>query len=183
MAGAPGLERGLDIIELIGAAPAPVRFNDIAQHLGVSHVSASRILRVLRDRGFVEKDAVSGRYKPGAKMTLVGLSIPVVERLRREAAVLLPALMECTRSTILVIHWTGAHMHCIAKQTHPESIAMQPLGEIRTNLLDCPWGWLFYQSLDDAKRRQCWRTGPSEYPDVTRDRVSKELAAFARSGY
>lgn len=183
MAGMPGLERGLDVIEFVAAAREGVGFNAIAARLGVAHATAARILRVLRERGFVVKDTVSGRYGAGAKMTLSGLAVPVVERLRQGAELLLPGLVARTCNTVLLIHWTGTHMQCLAKCAHPDSIAMQPMGEIRTNLLDCPWGWLFYQSLDAASRRRCWQRGPREYSDITRSVVDVELKAFARNGY
>ena len=139
-------------MELVAGHREGVGFNVIAAHLGVSKATTSRLLAVLRERGYVVKEVKTGRYLPGPRMSLLNNSLPVVEVLRRELPQVLESLMDSTCNTCLFIFWNGHELQCLDKRTHQGSVPMQEVGHIDTALTAGPWGWLVYESLNNAER-------------------------------
>ncbi|MBN1863779.1 MAG: helix-turn-helix domain-containing protein [Victivallales bacterium] len=154
MSVAPALHNGLEVIELLGAGGEDIGFNQIAVHLGVSKATTSRVLKVLRTRGYVVKDQLNGRYRPGPRMSVFGNSLPAAEILRRGLPAVLESLLDKVSNTVLFIFWNGHELQCLAKKTHQSSVPMQEVGHLDSDLTAGPWGWLVYDSLDDAGRRE-----------------------------
>ena len=150
---APALHNGLEVLELLGACGGDVGFNEVASHLGVSKATTSRVLKVLRMRGYVVKDQLNGRYRPGPRMSLLGNSLPAAEILRRSLPGVLESLREKVGNTVLFIFWNGHELQCLDKRVHQGSVPMQEVGHLDRDLTAGPWGWLVYDSLDDAGRR------------------------------
>ena len=62
------LARGLDALDLLLAAPEPLRLTDVAERLGVDKSNASHLLRTLVAAGYGQQ--VDGRrYAPGPKLS------------------------------------------------------------------------------------------------------------------
>ncbi|MBN1676530.1 MAG: helix-turn-helix domain-containing protein [Kiritimatiellae bacterium] len=140
---APALERGLTILESLAASERPIGFNQFAAALELSKASVARLLRVLRERGYVVKDGQSGKYRPGPRMAMLGQRTALVDRLRGEGEPVLDSLVRAARNTAVLIYWAGQQMQCLARQTHPSSIPMQAPGNIDADFLRAPWGWIF----------------------------------------
>lgn len=60
------LERAIDVLEVLEAAPAPLRLSEVARRAGLHVATTQRILAVLEARGRVEQDG-SG-YRTGVAM-------------------------------------------------------------------------------------------------------------------
>jgi len=60
---APALEKGLDILELLAVSRLPLSQVELAQQLGRSQSEFFRMLSCLEDRGYVIREAESGRFK------------------------------------------------------------------------------------------------------------------------
>lgn len=60
---APALEKGIDVIELLGGAPFGLTVTEIAQRLGRSISELFRVIVVLDRRGWLHKDEASDRYR------------------------------------------------------------------------------------------------------------------------
>jgi IclR family acetate operon transcriptional repressor len=151
---APALENGLGIIELVCASDRAVRFGRIMRELGIPKASAVRLLKVLQRRGYVVKDASGGGYLAGPRVASLGRPGLETESLRRAAGVVLKELSEQSGNTALAIHWNGRQMQCLSKVMHPSSSPMQEVGTIMLDLDGTPWGWLFYETLDELSRER-----------------------------
>jgi DNA-binding IclR family transcriptional regulator len=57
-------------------------------------------------------------------------------------------------NTCLLIHWDGARMRCLNKETHIRSVPMQPIGNETSDLSHAPWGWIFYEKLDKSAQAE-----------------------------
>src|SRR5882672_9874048 len=60
---APALEKGLDLLEALAAGPGDRSQADLARELGRSASEIFRMLNCLERRGYIVKDAASGRYR------------------------------------------------------------------------------------------------------------------------
>src|SRR5690349_24785965 len=59
---APALEKGIDIIELLGEEETGLTVSDIAQRLGRRMSELFRIIVVMERRGWLQKDVATSRY-------------------------------------------------------------------------------------------------------------------------
>ncbi|WP_204311167.1 helix-turn-helix domain-containing protein, partial [Klebsiella michiganensis] len=60
---APALEKGIDVIELLGNEPFGLTITEISQRLGRSVSELFRVVVALDRRGWLHKDAASDRYR------------------------------------------------------------------------------------------------------------------------
>jgi DNA-binding IclR family transcriptional regulator len=83
---ATAIEKALDVLFHLHAAPAPLGVSDVGRSLGLPKSSAHRLLAALGRRGLVERDE-AGRYRPGIALVALGLGTlarePVVEAARQ----------------------------------------------------------------------------------------------------
>jgi DNA-binding IclR family transcriptional regulator len=68
----PAVIRALDILEAISQLPGGLTNANISRRLGIPKSSASAILQVLQDRGYVCRYEDGGRYKLGANLLVLG---------------------------------------------------------------------------------------------------------------
>ncbi|MBN3522963.1 helix-turn-helix domain-containing protein [Paenibacillus apiarius] len=152
MASAPGLSSGLRIIELVSESETGIGFNQLKAALELSSASLNRYLQVLLERQFVGKNE-NQQYVPGAKLSAMikcadglhdvsGMTGPILDRICRE-----------TGCTSLWIDFRNGRMICRDKAVHPEGVVMQQIGEVRTDYLLHPWGFLLLAHANDEKRR------------------------------
>lgn len=91
---APALEKGLDILELLAGAAAPLSTREIAERLGRSKAEIFRMVHVLVERGYLARDADErlrltnrlfelGMRTPQPRQ-LVEVAVPVMERLAEQ---------------------------------------------------------------------------------------------------
>ncbi|EYT56105.1 IclR family transcriptional regulator [Leucobacter sp. UCD-THU] len=73
-AGSQTLSRGLQALELLGEAEAPLTINELAEGLGIHRSNAYRILRTLEQRRFVARDE-AGRIRLGPKLTALARGV------------------------------------------------------------------------------------------------------------
>lgn len=92
---APALDKGLDILELLARAQAPLTMTGIAAAIGYSKGEIFRMLQVLEERGYLAREDDSGYVltnrlfrlgmeRPRVK-SLVEAALPVMHRLAQEA--------------------------------------------------------------------------------------------------
>ncbi|MFA5605690.1 MAG: IclR family transcriptional regulator [Leucobacter sp.] len=72
--GSQTLSRGLQALELLADAQAPLSINELAEGLGIHRSNAYRILRSLEERRFVVRDE-SGRIKLGPKISALARGV------------------------------------------------------------------------------------------------------------
>ncbi|WP_336651763.1 MULTISPECIES: IclR family transcriptional regulator [unclassified Leucobacter] len=73
-AGSQTLLRGLQALELLAEAEAPLTINELAEGLGIHRSNAYRILRTLEQRRFVARDD-AGRIRLGPKLTALARGV------------------------------------------------------------------------------------------------------------
>lgn len=82
---APALEKGLEILEHLADVNAPLSRTEIAKGLGRAPAELFRMLNCLEQKGYVLRDADSGKYRLSMRLYAMG-SCADPARLLREAA-------------------------------------------------------------------------------------------------
>lgn len=88
------LLKGLDILERVIAADAPVAVSDLARELGLPKSNVHRTLTTLASAGYLLHDPVERRYAPSLKVALLGQRVTTRTRYR---AALVPHLEQLAR--------------------------------------------------------------------------------------
>lgn len=68
------LEKALDLLEAV-AAGRSLGLSELSARTGVSKASAFRVLSTLERRGYLAKGAADRKYRPGASLLALGLSV------------------------------------------------------------------------------------------------------------
>ncbi len=96
----PALERGLDVLETLQAAPAGLGISELAGRLGVNKNAIFRITHTLTARGYLERDDVSKRFRLSAKFLQLGRPHVGEVSLTEVALPVMRSLRDQTRETV-----------------------------------------------------------------------------------
>ncbi len=178
---APALENGLTILEMLIHAGEPLGFNHFDRELPISRATVARVLRVLLQRGWIEKDPSSGRYRLGEPLGPVMSRPATIDTLRASSRHILQSLTEQTGNTSLVVYWDGRRMICVDKEVRIESVVMQDIGAIFSDLSHAPWGWIIYDALRPEEK--AFARKEFMYARFLDARLEEELKVFREFGY
>ena len=114
---APALEKGLDILELLAGAAAPLATRTIAERLGRSKAEIFRMVVVLVERGYLARDADErlrltnrlfelGMRTPRPRQ-LAEIAVPVMERLSEEIGLSAHLVVVNQGETVVIATTTG----------------------------------------------------------------------------
>jgi DNA-binding IclR family transcriptional regulator len=81
MSGSLSLERGLQVLEALRDSGIPIGVRDIARKLELSAPAVQRLLNTLAERGYVEKDGASRRYRIGHGVLTLARNLLYADRL------------------------------------------------------------------------------------------------------
>lgn len=108
---APALEKGIDILELLGTAPEGLTISEIAQRLGRSISEVFRVIIVMERRRWLHKDPGSDRYSVTWRMLDVAFRATPAQALTHVAAPVMHELAAQTnQSCHLVVRGDGRGM-------------------------------------------------------------------------
>lgn len=174
---APALEKGLDILELLAETGEPLSTRVIAERLRRSKSEIFRMVFVLQQRGYLEREPGTDRLglsrrlfdlgirTPGGKQ-LTSVVLPLMERFSEESGQA-AHLVVLSRAQTVVLATTAGHLDA--------SVIVRP-GYGRP-ALDANSGLLILAFQSEARRRGLMREAPPE----TRQRLDEPatLAALA----
>ena len=118
---APALDKGLDILELLARAQAPLSMTGIAAAIGYSKGEIFRMLQVLEERGYIARENDSG-YALTNRLFLLGMERPRVKSLVEAA---LPVMHRLAHEVLQPCHLavaSGDQMVVIARIDPPDDI-------------------------------------------------------------
>lgn len=95
----PALEKGLDLIEALAADPRPQSQSELARSLGKGPSEIFRMLSCLERRGYIAKEAVSGRYRLSLRLYELAHTHSPVDELRRAAEAPMQDLVRATEES------------------------------------------------------------------------------------
>jgi DNA-binding IclR family transcriptional regulator len=118
---APALDKGLDILELLARAQAPLTMTGVATAIGYSKGEIFRMLQVLEERGYIARENESG-YALTNRLFLLGMERPPVKTLVEAA---LPVMHRLAREVLQPCHLavaSGDQMVVIARIDPPDDL-------------------------------------------------------------
>lgn len=113
------LDRGLQILEILAAAPGDMTISEIATQLDVHRTIAHRLTATLQQRQFISRSPL-GRFSLGTR--LVGLAAGIGGEIRAVARPLLMELNEETQETVHLVVLTGSDVLFIDAFESPRAL-------------------------------------------------------------
>lgn len=120
----PALEKGLDIIEALAAAAVPQSLTELAAQLNRSSSELFRMLNCLETRGYLTRDAISGKYSLTLKLFTLAHAHSAIEKLLRTAFVPMQELAEKVRESVHLSVLERGRLLVVAQQESPEQVRL-----------------------------------------------------------
>lgn len=169
----PALEKGLDVLETLATAAAPQSLSEIAAVLKRSSNELFRMLNCLEQRGYIVRDAVSGKYT--LTLRLYGLSHrhSGIGKLLRTSQLPMRALAEKKRESVHLSVLERNSLRVVAQVESPERVRLSvEVGGVFDPVATAS-GRLLLAHVDDD-----WRTQA-----CTASRAWRNLPARGRAGW
>lgn len=106
--------RALDILEAVGKEGRPIGLSELARRIGLHKSTVYRLVTSLQIRGWLTKEAESGKYRLGIKFLTV-LGHGNVGSAFQEIHPLLEQLSEKIHETVILSVWDGREAICVDK--------------------------------------------------------------------
>ncbi len=152
--GSQSLERGLDILEVIEAENGDIGVREIARRLNLSPTIVQRLMTSLSNRGYIEKNRETSRYRLGYRAMILGASgergVDYIATARRELERL--AREYRLNSFVAVLHG-GRAIYLAAEQADAPVAIRVSVGSEMT-LHSTAAGKVLLAALDDAEARK-----------------------------
>lgn len=118
----PALEKGLDVIETLAAAAVPQSLGELAATLERSSSELFRMLNCLERRGYIIRDALSGKYGLTLKLYSLAHAHTTTEKLLQAARRPMQALTERLRESCHLSVLERGSLLVVAQQESPERV-------------------------------------------------------------
>ena len=146
----PALEKGLDILESLAAAGVPQSLAELAARLERSSSELFRMLNCLETRGYLTRDAASGKYSLTLKLYSLAHAHSVAEKLVQAAQAPMQALTERVRESCHLSVLERGRLLVVAQHESPERVRLSiEVGAVFDPAATAS-GRLLLASLDEA---------------------------------
>jgi DNA-binding IclR family transcriptional regulator len=170
------VERAVDLLLALAAAPQPPTLRDLSQELGVSPSTVLRLLTALAKKGLVERDPLTRRYGLGVRVLALAAGRSRQTDLHSRALPHMRALRDRSGETVILQVLAGHQHVCIAE--------VEGLHEIRRHIAV---GQMF--PVDRGTTAKIFRAYNAEAPATPRegppssDGLPRTLAETRAAGY
>ncbi len=183
--GLQSVTRALKTLELVAEA-GELGVTELGRRLGVHKATASRLAATLAERGLLERDSATDRYRLGfGLIRLAGAAMAGLD-LVRTARPMLEELAEETRETVTLGVVSGEEVVSIDQVTGTRSIVSVSWVGRRNSLHTTSTGKVFLAFMEDAERER--RLGSALERETKRTIVDAaqlrtQLGEIRRRGY
>ncbi len=186
---APAVDRALNILEAISEGTSGLTNASLARRLGIPKSSASSILSVLQERGYLCRFSDNGRYKLGFKVLTLGRKLLETSAIRELALPFMRELVgrvDLTCHLAILGHREAVHFEKIVARRYFKQDKTRSVGE-RVPLHSSSVGkallaWQTPSALDASLPDfQLRKSSPRSI--TTRSQLLRKLEEVRRQGY
>ena len=165
-------------LTMLTGNPNGLPFSAIADRLGISNTSATRLLQGLIELGYCVHQG--DRYRLGPAATGLSRAETRQQRFERITEPLLDELCTMTANTAVAIFWTRHHMLCTGRVIADDAAVLQQPGFVSHRMRFAPWGWIFEPPAEWDPPDPRKGIDPEEPSKL---QVTRELRRLKRHGY
>jgi DNA-binding IclR family transcriptional regulator len=180
---APALEKGMDILELLADAESALTVSEIAQRLNRRMSELFRIIIVMERRGWLKKDAETGRYGVSYHVLKLAHRGTPAQSLTLAAAPVMHELSSRINHSCHLVVRSGSQGLVIFRQENPKRHANLSvrLGAVFRLESSCS-GQVLLAHLDAAERDNLLRSVQKPW-DIPKARLDRTLARIRKRGF
>lgn len=180
---APALEKGLDILELISRATAPMTLGMITQELGRSTGELFRMIQVLEYRGFIELSDNGNGYVPTSKLFSLGMEQAPVKTLLEAGLPVMRRLADQAEQSCHLAIRAGGHIVVVARMESAALIGFSVRLGHRQPLQTTGSGTVLYAYQPGSIRERWEGELLGDVSEEVIDRFRRRAEKVARQGY
>lgn len=180
---APALEKGLDILELLSKDSTPLNTSTIADKLDRSNAEIYRMILVLEQRGYIEKDEEIDGYKVTRKLLQLGTENEPIKDILEYARPIMRHLAEATTMSCHIAVESLDQIVVIAKAESPSRMSYSVRVGYRRPIVHAASGQILFVHQNEAKKESMLKM-LSKFHDE--DEIKEFLAKskkVAKQGY
>ncbi len=145
------LERGLAILQHFRSSPEAT-IAEVAEALGLSRSTTYRIAERLRELGFLEASAATGRWRLGRETVQLGVAALQSTDIMRVAPDLLQSLLEEAREAVNLAVFDSDAMVLLYREQGPQSVTISSRLGSRRPMHASSLGKAYLAAMQDAER-------------------------------
>lgn len=180
------LDRGLRLLEEIGKSRIPVSLKGLASVLGIDRSSIFRLLSTLENRGYLEREEETKRYKLGYKILELSGELYVKIRIAEESRTYLEELASKTQEAAHLAIYSNGEVLFIEKADSTEVIAANMNIGRREPLHCTALGKVLLTFLSEETLNSILSQGLKKWTEntiVEKDKLVQELKSVTEKGY
>ncbi|MFQ5697989.1 MAG: IclR family transcriptional regulator [Myxococcota bacterium] len=179
---APALEKGLDVLELLAEASAPMTTAAIAGALSRSRSEIFRMLSVLEDRAFIERSPSDEGFALTPRLLELAMKNPPTHSLLQAALPVMERLAESARQSCHLAVQSGADMVVIARVESSDEVGLAVRIGHRRSLVESTSGRVLLAFQPETRRAEWLRTLRGRVA-CDEAELARDLARIRRSGH
>jgi DNA-binding IclR family transcriptional regulator len=181
---APALEKGLDVLELLAETGEPLSMRTIAQRLDRSKSEIFRMVHVLQQRGYLEREAGTDRLALSRRLFDLGMRAPGGRQLTSVVLPLMERFSEETGQAAHLVVLSRAQTVVVATTLgHTDASVSIRLGYGRP-ALQANSGLLILAFQSEERRRALMReAGAEALEQLSAPAIADEMARIRTLGY
>lgn len=180
---APALEKGLEIIELLAAAQKPLSTRAIAESLGRSKGEIFRMLFVLVERGYLNRDPATEELTLSNRLFELGMRTPRARQLVEVAAPAMERLSAKTAQSAHLVVLNEGETVVIANAAGTGDISFTLRLGYRRPAVEATSGRVILAFQDDDMRQRSLNAGPSHGREEDAGLLRAMLDEIASRGF
>jgi DNA-binding IclR family transcriptional regulator len=165
---APALDKGLDILELLAKAVAPLTIAEISEGVGRSRGEIFRMLQVLEERDYISRPDGEGAYSITPRLFRLGMEQPPVKSLVETALPVMHRLAEEIDQSCHLVVPSQEQIVVIARVDPPGEIGLVVRVGHRRPISHSASGYVLLAWQDDETRERWFKTMIAHEPNLRR---------------
>lgn len=180
---APALDKGLDILELLALARAPMSIAEISEGVGRSRGEIFRMLQVLEERDYIARDEGGTGYSITARLFRLGMEQPPLKSAVEAALPVMHRLADATGQACHLVMPSREQIVVVARVDPPGEIALVVRVGHRRPMSRSTSGHVLL-AFQDEQIRERWLDAIAESePDLDRRKLARLLAQVRSRHY
>lgn len=179
---APALDKGLDILELLARAVAPLTIAEISEGVGRSRGEIFRMLQVLEERDYISRPDGEGRYSLTPRLFRLGMEQPPVKSLVETALPVMHRLADDVDQSCHLVVPSQEQIVVIARVDPPGEIGLVVRVGHRRPISHSASGHVLLAWQDDATRERWFDMMIDHEPELSRSPLDKAISGIRAAG-
>jgi len=180
---APALDKGLDILELLARAVAPLTIAEISEGVGRSRGEIFRMLQVLEERDYISRPDGEGRYSLTPRLFRLGMEQPPVKSMVETALPIMHRLADDIDQSCHLVVPSQEQIVVIARVDPPGEIGLVVRVGHRRPISHSASGHVLLAWQDDETRERWFGMMIAHEPQLSRKPIDKAIKEIRAAGF